>query len=153
MVLGVTHTVWCAANILHDVGRSITKVRMMTGVYMLQTTGARCNQFSVEEMCPLCRLGPEDLSHMLLRCTALASIRKVSFGNIRDLMIANYGHTVWSLLSKSEVVIILVDSHKLKSSLPVPVDKEVLLQLEALRRKYCFQLHSKRLQLHRKLTN
>ena len=68
-------------------------------------------------------------------------------------MVANYGHTVWSSLSMSEVVAILVDNHKLKSSLPVPVDKEVLLQLEAMSRRYCFQLHTKRLQLHRKLTN
>ena len=109
---------------------------------MLQSTKAMFNQYSVEETCPLCRLGPEDLSHMLLRCPALASVRKVSLGNIRDLVVANYGHTVWSSLSKSEVVAILVDSHKLKSSLPVPADKEVLLQLEALSCRYCFQLHT-----------
>ena len=113
------------------------KVRMMAGAYMLQSTRDRFNQYSVEETCPLCRLGPEELSHMLLRCPALASVR------IRDLVVANYGHTVWSSLSwKSDVVAILVDSHKLKSSLPVPIDNEVVLQLEALRCRYCFQLHS-----------
>ena len=79
MAMGVTHTVWeCAANNLHYVRRSITKVRMMTGVYMLQSTRARFNQYRVEETCPLCKLGPEDLSHILLRCPALASVKKLS---------------------------------------------------------------------------
>ena len=47
-------------------------------------------------------------------------------------MIENYGHTVWSSLPKSEMFVMLVDSHKLKGSLPILEDKEVLLQLEAL---------------------
>ena len=79
MSVGVTHIVWeSAANNLHDIRRSITKVRMMTGVYMLQSTRARFNQYSVEKTCPLCRLDSEDLTHMLLRCPALSDVRKVS---------------------------------------------------------------------------
>ena len=68
---------------------------------MLQSTRARFNQYSVEETCPLCRPVSEDLSHMLLRCPALANVRKVSLGNIRDLVVTNYGHIIWSSLSKS----------------------------------------------------
>ena len=77
MSVGVTHIVWeSAANNLHDIGRSIIKVRMMTGVYMLQSTRARFNQYSVEKTCPLCRLDSEDLTHMLLRCPALLMLGK-----------------------------------------------------------------------------
>lgn len=154
LAVGVTHTVWeSAANNLHDVRRSITKVRMMTGVYMLQSTKARFNQYSVEETCPLCRLGPEDLSHVLLRCPALADVREASLVNIRDFVARKLGQHSWSSWSKSELVAILVDSHNLKSLSSMPVDKAVLSQLEALSRRYCFQLHTKRLQLYRKLSN
>ena len=42
------------------------------------------------------------------------------------------------------------ESHNLKALVPIGVDKDVLLQLEALSR---YWLHFKRLQLHRKLLN
>ena len=106
MSVGVTHIVWeSAANNLHDIRRSITKVRMMTGVYMLQSTRARFNQYSVEKTCPLCRLDSEDLTHMLLRCPALSDVRKVSLAQIRDLVGEKAGPSVWSSLSKSEMVV------------------------------------------------
>ena len=90
MSVGVTHTVWeSAANNLHDIRRSITKVRMMTGVYMLQSTRARFNRYSIEKTCPLCRLDSEDQIYMLLRCPALSDVSKVSLAQIRDLVGAN----------------------------------------------------------------
>ena len=54
MSLGVTHILWeSTANNLHDIRRSITKMRMMTGVYMLQSTRTRFNQYSIEKTCML----------------------------------------------------------------------------------------------------
>ena len=153
MSVGVTHIVWeSAANNLHDIRRSITKVRMMTGVYMLQSTRARFNQYSIEKTCPLCRLDSEDLTHMLLRCPALSDVRKVSLAQIRDLVGERSGPSVWSSLSKSEMVAIMVDNQSLRSVTPESVDNEILLQLEALSRRYCYRLHSKRLQLYRNLS-
>ena len=89
---------------------------------------------------------------MLLRCPALSDVRKVSLAQVRDLVGERFGSSVWSSLSKSEMVAIMVDSHNLKSVTPEPVDNEILLQLEALSRRYCYRLHSKRLQLYRNLT-
>ena len=87
MAVGSTHIVWEAtSNNVHDIRRSIPKVRMMTGVYMLQTTKARFNQYEVEPTCPLCRLEPEDLSHMLLCCPALADTREAPLYDIRGLI-------------------------------------------------------------------
>ena len=68
----------------------------MTGVYSFQTTKARFNQYKVEDTCPLCRLEPEDLSHMLLRCPALADTREAPLSDIRGLVkesvVVKYGH-------------------------------------------------------------
>ena len=153
MEVGVTHTVWeAAANNVHDIRRSITKVRMMTGVYMLQSTKAKFNQYSVEKTCPLCRLESEDLTHMLLRCPALAVIRKSSLAPIRDLVEQKFGLTKWKSMSKSELTAILVDSHQLVHVMSTQIDKAILLQLEALSRRYCYRLHSKRLQSYRNLS-
>ena len=47
---------------------------------------------------------------------------------------------------------LVVDSQNLRNVTPKPVDNEILLQLEALSRRYCYRLHSKRLQLYRNLS-
>ena len=45
LAIGNTHIVWeAASNNVHDVRRSIPKVRMLAGVYMLQTNKASFNQ-------------------------------------------------------------------------------------------------------------
>ena len=124
----------------------------MTGVYMLQSSKAKFNQYSVEKTCPLCRLESEDLTHMLLRCPALAVIRKSSLAPIRDLVEQKFGLTKWKSMSKSELAAILVDSHQLVHVMSTQIDKAILLQLEALSRRYCYRLHSKRLQLYRNLS-
>ena len=74
---------------------------------------------------------------MLLRCPALSDVRKVSLAQIRDLVGERFGSSVWSSLSKFEMVAIMVDSHNLRSVTPEPVDNEILLQLEALSCRYC----------------
>ena len=97
MAVGSTHIVWeTASNNVHDIRRSIPKVRMMTGVYMLQTTKARFNQYKVEPTCPVCRLEPEDPSHMLLRCPALADTREAPLSDIRGLITRVFGSRIWS---------------------------------------------------------
>ena len=154
MAVGSTHIVWeAAANNVHDVRRSIPKVRMLTGVYMLQTTKAKFNQYKVEPTCPLCRLEPEDLSHMLLRCPALADTREAPLSDIRGLITRLFGSRLWSSWSRSTLVSVLIDCNNLKPLMQLGVDYDVLLQLEVLSRRYCYRLHSKRLQLHRKLLN
>ena len=148
MEVGVTHAVWeAAANNVHDIRRSITKVRMMTWVYMLQYTKAKFNQYSVEKTCSLCRLDSEDLTHMLLRCPALAAVRKSYW-----LQSEIWWNRKWKSMSKSELAAILVDSHQLVHAMSTRIDKAILLHLEALSRRYCYRLHKKRLQLYRNLS-
>ena len=121
MAVGNTYIVWeAASNNVHGIRRAIPKVRMMTGVYMLQTTKARFNQYKVEDTCPLCRLQPEDLSHMLLRCPALADTREAPLSDIRGLVTRECGNQkIWSSWSRSTLVAVLVDSHNLKALVPM----------------------------------
>ena len=57
MTIGKSHLIWNnVGNNTTDVKRGITKTRMLTGVYVLQTTKSRFNQYEVEQICPLCRL-------------------------------------------------------------------------------------------------
>ena len=109
--------------------------------------------YHIENTCPLCRLEPEDFSHMLLCCPALADVRETPLSDIRGLVTREYGSHLWSSWSRSTLVAVLIDSHNLKARVPEGADSAILLQLEALSRRYCYRLHSKGLQLHRKLLN
>ena len=71
---------------------------------------------------------------------------------IRDFVGERYGSSVWSSMSKSELVAILVDSHNLRATVSERVDSEILLQLEALSRRNCYRFDSKRLQFYRNVS-
>ena len=95
---------------------------MLAGVYMLQTNKVRFNQYKVEDTCPLCRLEPEDISHMLLCCPALADVREAPLSDIRGLVTREYGSHLWSSWSRSTLVAVLIDSHNLKARVPEGAD-------------------------------
>ena len=76
ITIGKSNLIWnSVSNNTTDVKRGITKARMLTGAYMLQTTKSRFNQYEVEQICPLCRLAAVDLQNKLLRCPALSEVR------------------------------------------------------------------------------
>ena len=55
--MGETHIVWDSINnSVRDVRQAITKARMLTGTYMLQTLKSKFNQSEVDPTCPICRL-------------------------------------------------------------------------------------------------
>ena len=55
--MGKTRIVWDSINnSVRDVRQAITKARMLTGTYMLQTLKSKFNQSEVDPTCPICRL-------------------------------------------------------------------------------------------------
>jgi hypothetical protein len=51
--MGKTHIVWDSINnSVRDVRKAITKARMLTGTYMLQTLKSKFNQAEVDPTCP-----------------------------------------------------------------------------------------------------
>ena len=65
--IGKNHKVWdttfCISNSVKDIRKAATKVRMLTGTYMLQTLKVKFNQAEVDPTCPICKLETEDLQH------------------------------------------------------------------------------------------
>lgn len=70
------HVLWtCSQDSLHRQRRSTIRVRLATGVYMLQSMRSAFNQHAVDPTCQLCGKAPEDLQHFLLHCETLARLR------------------------------------------------------------------------------
>ncbi|CAG2203169.1 unnamed protein product [Mytilus edulis] len=52
------------------------RVKIATGVYILQSQRAKYNSNAVDPTCQLCKNGEETLSHFLLTCVTLDAVRK-----------------------------------------------------------------------------
>jgi hypothetical protein len=67
-----THIVWDSINnSVRDVRKAITKTRMLTGTYMIQTLKSKFNQAEVDPTCPICRLETETMTHVITSCPVL----------------------------------------------------------------------------------
>ena len=67
-----THIVWSSMEFsVTDVRKGIAKCRMLTGTYLLQTSKHKFSRSTVSATCNCCGLGVEDITHMLLECSAL----------------------------------------------------------------------------------
>ena len=151
MAIGTSHIVWESVdNNTTDVKKGITKTRMLTGVYILQSTKARFNQYEVEQTCPLCRLATEDLQHILLRYPAFSDVRGPLLADIRKLLIRQLGLAWWSTFQSSDRCLV-IGSTNLKCQTASSVENGLLGRLETLCRRFCHKLHMQMLQLHQKL--
>ncbi|MES9904544.1 MAG: reverse transcriptase family protein [Sedimenticola sp.] len=151
--IGLTHPVWETLNSnTNDVKMGITKARILTGTYLLQSNKAKFNKYEVNETCPLCRLGPEDREHMLTRCPALLQSRQRVLHEIRTIITTKCGPHFWNQISTRQLLTsLIIDCRTLVRSDILPNDDQVLREIEVLSRKLCHKLHVRRLQEMRKL--
>ena len=82
------HPVWhYVAPNMRDTSRARIKSRLLTGTYTLQSSRAKFNKNSVDPTCPLCHTGTEDVTHMLVMCSALQDTRLRLLPNLLELVI------------------------------------------------------------------
>ena len=150
--IGKPHIIWknVDSNAV-DVKRGITKARMLTGVYMLQSTKARLNKYDVVQICPMCRLATEDLQHMLIRCPALLEVRSPLLSSIGVLLSRRFGVSWWSSRSSAQIVALCLDSSNINGQINHSVEGSFLCRLETLGRRLCHKLLMKRLQLYQNI--
>ena len=75
--IGNTHCVWrTLESTVTDIRKGITKYRMLTGTYMLQSNRLKFSRTIVSPTCRICGLESEDITHMLLNCSSLIDVRK-----------------------------------------------------------------------------
>ena len=70
------HPLIMSAGNLPEVPRIAVHLKIVTGTYILQSNRASFNQNEVDPTCLLCKTGAETLTHFLLHCAILESIRE-----------------------------------------------------------------------------
>ena len=59
-----------------DVPRVHTKLKLVTGTYILQVNRVRFNQNEIDATCQICHQAEETLEHFILDCTVLEPVRR-----------------------------------------------------------------------------
>ena len=68
------------------VKRSIPKLRLLTGSYILQENRARFNQYNIVATCALCRDGHASLVHFLVVCSRLQFVRQNFIERLKGIL-------------------------------------------------------------------
>ncbi len=113
---GITHHIWDSLDsTVTEVRKGITRARMITGTYMLQTNKCKFSHFQIDPTCPLCRLEPEDIVHVLTRCPEYHKIRKSYIPKINKEVSSILGSRLWTTESKNRTTFtkVILDSNHL----------------------------------------
>jgi Zn finger protein HypA/HybF involved in hydrogenase expression len=81
------HNIWINAgyNIISIMKASI-KLKLLTEVYMLQTTRSKFSNRQISASCPLCGSEDEDKIHFILNCPDLASTSKYYIDELKPML-------------------------------------------------------------------
>ena len=122
------HILWqIGSKSLRSTKRAITKARIVTGTFLLQSNFAKFSEKTktrVSDTCTLCTGEPEDMYHFLYRCSALDSVRQSFLPKYMDNLVHTFGqHTINRITRSKDLGIQLVtDIGKLATLkiLPLP---------------------------------
>ena len=118
-----------------DANRIPVKSKMLTGTYLLQSNRAAFNNVQVDPTCMLCKESEETLTHFILECSVLDSVRKPILEEI-TLLLEEAGVDFVNSSSDTQLQLIL-DHHKL-------IKCASSIELEHHCRRLCYALHCSR---------
>ena len=150
--IGSTHLVWNAVETsVPGVKKAIVKARVLTGTYILQKNNNKKQTFSngtVDVVCRHCRLGEEDLLHLMSRCPAFYRIRQSTVISLRDIISRHVSPAVWSQHFRDWLFVFktLVCVESLLRT--VPELKNCAEAIEQLSRDCFYKIHARKLQLN-----
>ena len=145
------HHVWSStAPHPRDIRRATIKAKLITGTYILQNSRAKWDkQGKTSSLCPLCKIGSENIEHFVIKCSALNNTRYPYLQNIVQFLSDHNINTDFIHQTNLLVQLILDASHvTLKAYLlPLCDIMEQMNKLETITRSLCFALHFRRAQL------
>ena len=134
---------WKLCNTTKTIGKAITKARMLTGTYMLQTLKSKFNQAEVDPTCPICRLETETMTHVITSCPLYNEIRKEHFVKIKGTIITAIGFDSWkrSFNKKDIICQLVIDCQKLVVTGLLPKNNDLIHEIETVSKVLCHAIH------------
>ena len=135
-----------SCNSSRDVNRVPTKLRTLTGTYILQSNRASFKNGENNSICLLCGSNDETLEHFILYCPTLSNIRDTVINEIIEILNLQFNIRFNDLLDSEKLDIILDCSYIVNTF----ADIANLAKLEFQTRHLLHNLHSAR---HRMISN
>ncbi|MES9879579.1 MAG: reverse transcriptase family protein [Sedimenticola sp.] len=146
--IGQSHHLWQSLdNTVGDVRKGITKARLVTGTYLLQVNKHKFSPYTVDPVCPMCRLEPEDAAHMLLRCPSLHTIRQEVYTPVLHKVESSLGSNVVSSFTKADLLQLILDCTLVQPTIP----NGAISDIERLTSAMCYKLHMKRSEIQEEM--
>ena len=145
--VGKTHQAWeSLPNDAVAVKRSISKLRLLTGSYILQENRARFNQHNVDATCTLCGVEHESRLHFLVECSRLQPVRHKHILNLKSILQLENSKSKVELytsdLEKLTQIILDCSVYGARGLLNLSVDS--IANIERTSRNLCYDLHKNR---------
>lgn len=146
--IGTPQLTWSTCgNEPMSVTRAMIKMKLLLGVYMLQTTRHKFNQYEVKPDCPLCSNGNEDRTHFIATCQALEPTRTKFLLALRTVLESVIQQSVVdTILTEPENITQLILDCTLLSEIPVSIQASI----ESISRGLCYALHLHRSRILRR---
>ena len=131
--------------------RANVKLHLMTGTYTLQAVRAHVYNQVLSPVCLLCKKDEETLEHFLLLCPELQQERDRHLPNITSYIPYIYRDRDILTGENRQLLHLIIDpSHPCIKNI-VPLQQEIINELEVLSQNFVHTFHTKRLQLHKLL--
>jgi hypothetical protein len=138
---GSLHPVWnTVEESPMDIIRAGTKIRLLTGLYRLQSVVAKQSGGKrICPICPLCKQTSETLPHFLLSCATLVSERNDFIKKLENIL-CDHRTAAKVIFSSEDLLTQLV----MDCTMPVlELPRHLHDRVESLSRLYCYSLHVK----------
>ena len=137
---GSTHWLLQNSGIARDIPSIHVKLKLVTGMYILQVNRSAFNQNEIDPTCLMCKEEPETKAHFMIRCSALEEVSHPILKRI--LQCAEY--LMRSPIDSENLVQLLLDSAGVITD---PKDIKVqttIKNIEKLAKRLCLILHTER---------
>jgi hypothetical protein len=85
--VNTVHNIWINAGYtIISIMKASIKVKLLTGVYILQTTRSKFSNRQISASCSLCGSEDEDNIHFILNCPDLANTRKYYIDELKSML-------------------------------------------------------------------
>ena len=138
---GKRHPVLQTIGNAREIPRIAIKLKLVTGMYILQTNRAAFNQNQIKSTCLLCNTEDETMEHFLLSCTALHSVRQPILDIIKESLTTL--HEAQLVRTTSDLLQIVLDCSALYHVIP-KCNHHLLEAIEFHSRRFCYKLHCER---------
>ena len=81
-----------------SVSKAMIKVKLLLGIYILQSNRHKFNKYEVRPVCPLCNSGEEGREHFIVICYKLMDVRQKFIIALKNILYSSIHHNLYDTI-------------------------------------------------------